>query len=156
MKRIGIKWNKSISPVLTGLFLLMLCFPCAGFSQQSSGKASHEKLIKDYYAAYEKKDWRIMENILAPEFTFSSPAGDDHISLKQYKERCWPNALHTKKFDLEKIMIDGDDAFVTYNGWTTEGKLFRNTERFKFKDGKIRENECFFGTGVSFPNNTKK
>jgi hypothetical protein len=25
----------------------------------------------------------------------------------------------TKKFDLEKIIIDGDDAYVTYNGWTT-------------------------------------
>jgi ketosteroid isomerase-like protein len=138
------------------LFLLMLLSTSAGFSQHSSAKASHEKLIKDYYAAYEKKDWRIMENILAPGFTFSSPAGDDRINIKQYKEKCWPNALHTKKFDLEKIMIDGDDAFVTYNGWTTDGKLFRNTERFTFKDGKITTNECFFGTGVSFPNNTKK
>ena len=95
-----------------------------------------------------------MEPILADGFTFSSPAGDDHINLKLYKERCWPNAYKTKKFDLEKVIIDGDDAYVTYNGWTTDGKLFRNTERFKFKDGKIIENECFFGTGVSFPNNT--
>ena len=115
-----------------------------------------EKVLRQYYAAYEKKDWHMLEMILTDGFTFTSPAGDDHINLKLYKERCWPNANNTKRFDLEKIVIDGDDAFVTYNGWTTDGKLFRNTERFKFKDGKINENECFFGTGVSFPNNTAK
>ena len=113
------------------------------------------KTIKDYYAAYEKKDWSLLESILADGFTFTSPAGDDHIDVKTYKERCWPNAYKTKKFDLEKVIIEGNDAYVTYNGWTTNGKLFRNTERFKFKDGKIKENECFFGSGVNFPNNQK-
>jgi hypothetical protein len=135
-------------------FMIVWITTCffAGCAQQS-GK---EKVLRDYYAAYEKKDWHMLELILADGFTFTSPAGDDHINLKLYKERCWPNANNTKRFDLEKVIIDGDDAFVTYNGWTTDGKLFRNTERFKFKEGKIKENECFFGTGVSFPNNTAK
>jgi hypothetical protein len=128
----------------------------ASFAQKSPDLVKNEKAIKAYYAAYEKKDWHMMELILTDGFTFTSPAGDDHINLKLYKERCWPNAVNTKKFDLEKVVIDGDDAFVTYNGWTTDGRLFRNTERFKFKEGKITENECFFGPGVSFPNNTKK
>jgi len=124
------------------------------FVQKSQEITRNEKVIREYYAAYEKKDWHMLELILADGFTFTSPAGDDHINLKLYKERCWPNANNTKRFDLEKIIIDGDDAFVTYNGWTTDGRLFRNTEHFKFKEGKIKENECFFGTGVSFPNNT--
>ena len=130
--------------------VVLINYSCTNLSKEASAK----QMIKDYYAAYEQKDWSLMEPILDSSFTFSSPAGDDHISLTVYKERCWPNALKTKKFDLEKILIDGDDAYVTYNGWTTDGKLFRNTERFKFKDGKIIENECFFGPGVSFPNNT--
>ncbi len=134
----------------TSLFLL----DC---NHASSGKeAADRQMIHDYYAAYENKDWGLMAPILADGFTFTSPAGDDHIDLKTYKERCWPNSLKTKKFDLEKVVVDGDDAFVTYNGSTTEGALFRNTERFKFKDGKITENECFFGPGVSFPNNAGK
>ena len=128
----------------------------ACFAQTSPDVAKNEKAVRDYYAAYEKKDWHIMELILADGFTFTSPAGDDHISLKQYKERCWPNANNTKKFDLEEVIVAGDDAFVTYNGWTNDGRLFRNTERFKLKDGKIIENECFFGPGVSFPNNQAK
>lgn len=128
----------------------------ASFAQKSMENTNHEKAIKQYYDAYVKKDWHMLELTLADGFTFTSPAGDDHINLKLYKERCWPNAQNTKKFDLEKVVINGDDAYATYNGWTNDGKLFRNTERFKFKDGKIIENECFFGPGVSFPNNTKK
>jgi len=134
----------------------MIMCPCTSFAQQSQHITKNEKVIRAYYTAYEKKDWHMLELILADGFTFTSPAGDDHINLKLYKERCWPNANNTKKFDLEKIIINGDDAFVTYNGWTTDGKLFRNTERFKLKDGKILANECFFGSGINFPNNSKK
>ena len=143
-------FKKNGAAFFLSISLVLLTCNCTNLSKG----VSNQQMIKDYYAAYEKKDWGLMEPILAEGFTFTSPAGDDHINLKLYKERCWPNAYKTKKFDLEKVIIDGDDAYVTYNGWTTSGKLFRNTERFKFKGGKIIENECFFGTGVSFPNNT--
>jgi len=152
------KLNNLFGKVLLGCMLLVCK---AGFAQTSaSGQAtalqngSNEKAIKAYYTAYEKKDWNLLEQNLADGFTFTSPV-DDHINLKAYKERCWPNANTTKRFDLEKLVINGDDAFVTYNGWTTDGKLFRNTEYFKFKNGKIISNECFFGSGVNFPNSGK-
>jgi ketosteroid isomerase-like protein len=128
----------------------------ACFAQGPADAGVNERVVRQYYSAYEKKDWHILELILAPDFTFTSPAGDDHINLKLYKERCWPNADNTRKFDLETVIISGDDAYVTYNGWTNDGRLFRNTERFKLRDGKIIANECFFGTGVSFPNNKAK
>jgi len=143
--------NSSGAVILLLITLSFLNSNCAN----PGNEVSKQQVIKSYYAAYEQKDWKLMEPILADGFTFTSPV-DDHISLMMYKERCWPNAVKTKKFDLEKVVIDGDDAYVTYNGWTTDGKLFRNTERFKFKDGKIKENECFFGTGVNFPNNSQK
>ncbi len=146
MKNVFIK-NGTI--FFLSISLVLLCSNCTSLNKNTSAR----QMINDYYRAYEQKDWGLMEPILAKGFTFSSPAGDNHIGLKLYKERCWPNAYKTKKFDLEKVIIDGDCAYVTYNGWTTDNKLFRNTERFKFKDGKIIENECFFGPGVSFPNN---
>jgi ketosteroid isomerase-like protein len=147
---------KTIKLLAKCVIIGILFYPHTSFAQKSQDVINHEKIIKEYYAAYEKKDWHMLEMILADGFTFTSPAGDDHINLKVYKERCWPNAVNTKKFDLERVIIDGDDAYATYNGWTTDGRLFRNTERFKFKEGKIVENECFFGTGVSFPNNPGK
>lgn len=128
----------------------------ACFAQKPADVGVNEMVIRKYYSAYEKKDWHMLELILADDFTFTSPAGDDHIDLKLYKERCWPNAENTRKFDLEKVIVAGDDAYVTYNGWTNDGRLFRNTEHFKLRDGRIIANECFFGTGISFPNNRAK
>jgi ketosteroid isomerase-like protein len=133
------------------LMILAAMSSGAAFAQQSS----NEKMIRGYYAAYEKKDWHMLERLLADTFTFSSPV-DEHISLKDYKEKCWPNAYNVKKFDVVKLIVKGDEGFVTYNGWTTDGKLFRNTEYFTFKDGKITGNECFFGPGVNYPNNEEK
>jgi ketosteroid isomerase-like protein len=134
--------------------VILSAIPC--FPQTPTGATVNEKVVREYYTAYETKDWHIMERILADGFTFTSPAGDDHIVLKEYKAKCWPNSENTKKFDLEKVVVVGDDAYVTYNGWTNDGRLFRNTERFLLRDGKIVENECFFGNGVNFPNNQTK
>ena len=121
-----------------------------GYSQ-----TANEKLLRNYYRAYEKKDWNLLKSILSPGFHFSSPV-DKPINLATYHQKCWPNSQNTKRFDLEKVIMGNDDAFVTYNGYTNDGRVFRNTEYFKFKDGKIAENDCYFGPGVNFPNSGKK
>lgn len=135
--------------VIAALFAIILLH--AGFTTPPT----NQQLIKSYYAAYEKKDWNLLKSILSPKFTFSSPV-DKPINLGTYHQRCWPNCKNTKKFDLERVMMGDNDAFVTYNGYTNDGRVFRNTEYFKFKDGKITENDCFFGPGVNFPNSGKK
>jgi len=144
------KFKKVGVGCLFAIALLLLNSSCTNQGNESS----NQKTIKDYYTAYEKKDWKTLNSLLAAGFTFTSP-NDNHIDLKAYKERCWPNAYNIKRFDIDKLVVSGDDAFVTYNGWTTDGRVFRNTEYFKFKDGKIKENACFFGPGISFPNNTE-
>ena len=132
----------------------------AGFAQTSMDQtaallnAPNGKIIRAYYAAFEKKDWNSMEQVLADGFTFSSPL-DDHISVAAFKERCWPNCNNIKRFEVDKFIINGDEAFVVTNGYTMGGKLFRNGEYFKVKDGKIIAYECFFGPGVNYPNSGK-
>jgi len=133
---------------------LMLCSN-ASFAQKSKANEKNEKVVRQFYAAYEKKDRHMLEEIFADGFTFTSPAGDDHIDIKLYKQRCWPNAHNLKKFDLKSVMINGDEAFVLNEGWNNEGKSFRNTEHFMLKEGKIVAMECFFGVGISFPNSGK-
>ncbi|HEY2580469.1 MAG TPA: nuclear transport factor 2 family protein [Mucilaginibacter sp.] len=133
----------------------------AGFAQTTTAQATqsqsgpNEKVLRAYFTAFEKKDWNSMQQILADGFTFSSPL-DDHISIKAFKERCWPNAYKIKKFDVDKVVINGDEALVITNGWTTTGKLFRNSDYFKLKGGKIMADECFFGPGINYPNNSEK
>ncbi len=144
------KFKKHGIGSLFAIAMLLLGSQCTN----TGNKLANQKLVKDYYTAYDKKDSIMLNSLFAEGFIFNSP-NDDHIDLKTYYERCWPNAYNIKRFDIEKLVVDGDDAFVTYNGWTTDGRLFRNTEYFKFKDGKIKENACYFGPGISFPNNTK-
>lgn len=125
----------------------------SNFTYQA-GKASNEKVVRSVYTAYEKQDWNLLKSLFADGFTFTSPV-DDHIDIKAYKVRCWPNSANIKSFNIEKLVVDGDDVFVLYNGWNKSGQKFRNTEYFKLKDGKIKEFTCFFGPGISFPNNKK-
>jgi ketosteroid isomerase-like protein len=136
---------------LLSLGLLAIVLLHSGFNSEPDNRT----LIKEYYAAYEQKDWKLLKSILSPDFIFTSP-NDKPINLETYHQRCWPNSKNTKKFDLERVMLGDNDAFVTYNGYTNDGRVFRNTEYFKFKNGKIIENDCFFGPGVSFPNSGKK
>ena len=127
----------------------------AVFAQTTPGSTANEKALRSYYTAFMTDDWSVMEPVLADGFTFSSPI-DDHISLASFKERCWPNAKNTKNFELVKLVMNGDEAFVIYNGTTKGGKSFRNSDYFRFKDGKIISYECFFGPGVNYPNNAGK
>ena len=121
----------------------------------TDSKSSNEKIVRGVYTAYEKKDWNMLTSLFAEGFNFSSPV-DDHIDLKAYKVRCWPNAYNIEKFTLDRVMVDGDDAYATYHCFTKNGKVLMNTEHFILKDGKIKEFTCFFGPGIGFPNNTGK
>ncbi|MEJ0031612.1 MAG: nuclear transport factor 2 family protein [Bacteroidota bacterium] len=108
----------------------------------------NEKVIRDYYACHQNKDWNRMKNLLADGFTFTSPNDDDHINIDKFRERCW-NPGMVKRFDIDKIIERGDEAFVRYTGVAIDGKLFRNTEYFKIVNGKIQEIDVFFGEGMA-------
>jgi hypothetical protein len=116
---------------------------------------SAEKLIRAYLMGFEKKDWSMVTSQFADDFTFTSPAGDDHISLTTYKERCWGTSEFVKKVEFSKIIVEGNSAFATYNITTTDNKIVHNTEYYTFNKGKIKSIECFFGAGIGYPGSTK-
>jgi hypothetical protein len=115
-----------------------------------------EKAIRAYFLGYETKDWDMVSSQLSDGFTFTSPAGDDHINLATYKKRCWPTSQHFKKVELYKIIVEGNHAFAIYNITTTENKLVRNTDYYTFSNGKIQSIECFFGPGIGYPGSQNK
>ena len=133
------------------LFLLSLAMACTASASQD---LSSPKAIKDWYRAWETQNWSLLEQALADGFTFSSPL-DDHIDVQQVKRRCWPNTYKIKRFDIERVMIDGNDVFVVSIGRTTSGKFARNADYFHLKDGKIQAYECFFGPGINYPDSGK-
>lgn len=141
------------------VFAMFACIFAGMFSGKSQGSEKsqeNEKIIKAYFAGWEKKDWSLISRLLADDFTFTSPANDDHIPIEKFKAKCWPQAEHIEKFDFIKIIGNDHEAFAIIHVLTKTGKIIRNTEYFNFSNGKIKSIEVFFGgSGAGFPTNAK-
>lgn len=105
----------------------------------------------------EKTDWAPFSALLTDNFTFSSAAGDDHISKSDFKTNCWDTQINfIGQFDLELLIARGDEALAKYLCRTKNGKSFQNVEYFQLKDGKIETLECYFGGKDTFPSAVSK
>src|SRR5258708_40007380 len=90
---------------------------------------TNEEIIHKWYAAWEKKDLGTFNILLADNFTFTSAAGDDHISKSAFKTQCWDTQVgFIGRFDLERITTGANYAFVKYLCHTKTGKPFRNVD----------------------------
>jgi ketosteroid isomerase-like protein len=116
-----------------------------------------DEIIRKWYAAWEQKDWHPVDILLADDFTFSSAAGDDHISKSAFKAKCWQTQINfIERFDLQRVFGSGNEAFVMYVCRTKNGKSFRNVEYLRLKDDKVEAIECYFGEQSSFPSAVSK
>jgi hypothetical protein len=89
-------------------------------------------------------DRRVVEDALTDDFRFTSPY-DDEIDKATYFERCWRNSDWIERHELEKIFVDGNEAFVTYRCVAKGGKNFRNTEFFTIEGGRVKRIDVYFG-----------
>jgi hypothetical protein len=96
--------------------------------------------------------------MMTDDFTFSSAAGDDHISKSTYRAQCCETQKgRIASFEVEQLSENGDEAFVKYTCRTKSGKVFRNVEYFHFRGSKIAFIECFFGDATrGYPTATDK
>jgi ketosteroid isomerase-like protein len=128
----------------------------ATVASAQSEQSSNEKIIRNYFGGFVKKDWNQVAAQLDENFTFTSPAPDDHINTDQFRKKCWPQAAQIKDFEFVKIVDLGDEVIAVMHVITTDSKVLRNIEYFNFKDGRIVSIEVFFGgTGAGFPTNAK-
>src|ERR1700680_5265303 len=88
-------------------------------------------IIRSVFAAYLSNDRKAIEDFLTDNFRFPSPY-DDEIDKATYFARCWRVSDWIERHELEKILVEGDEAFVTYKCLAKGGKKFRNTEFFIF------------------------
>jgi ketosteroid isomerase-like protein len=101
-------------------------------------------MIRAIFAAYMSNDRGVVEDALTDDFRFTSPY-DDEIDKATYFERCWCNSDWIERHELEKIFVDGNEAFVTYRCVAKGGKNFRNTEFFTFEGGRVKRIDVYFG-----------
>ncbi len=106
--------------------------------------ANKSELIRALFAAYMSNDRASVENSFADDFRFTSPY-DDRIDKATYFARCWRVSDWIERQQLEKIFVEGEEAFVTYEVVTKDGKRFRNTEFFRFAGDRIKSIDVYFG-----------
>jgi SnoaL-like domain len=135
--------------VLQFALFLLACMAATNTYAQDTQK---EKTVKTYYSGFENKDWNTIAGQLADGFTFTSPTGDDHISVEAFKEKCFPTSKFTKKVSFLKMVENGNELFLLVQINTTDNKIVRNVDIFTFDSlGKIKSHECFFGAGAGYP-----
>jgi len=107
---------------------------------------SNPDIIRALFAAYRANDRKAVEDSFTGDFTFTSPY-DDEIDKAAYFERCWPASVSgwLKEQVIERVFVQDDEAFVTYQCITTDGKRFRNTEFFRFEGDRIKRIDVYFG-----------
>ena len=101
-------------------------------------------IIRALFAAYLADDRHAVDDRLSEDFRFTSPY-DDEIDKATYFDRCWRGSEWIARHRLERICVDGDTAFVTYQCVAKDGKSFRNTEVFVFAGDRIRRIDVYFG-----------
>ena len=101
-------------------------------------------IIRAIFAAYLANDRKAVEGALTEDFRFTSPY-DDAIDKATYFARCWRDTGWIERHELEKIFVEGDEAYVTYRCVAKEGKSFRNTEFFSFAGDKGSRIDVYFG-----------
>jgi ketosteroid isomerase-like protein len=106
--------------------------------------ANKSDIIRALFAAYLSNDRKAVEASFTDDFRFTSPY-DDEIDKATYFERCWRVSDWIERQDLEKILVEGDAAFVTYRCVAKGGKSFRNTEFFTFAGDRVRRIDVYFG-----------
>jgi ketosteroid isomerase-like protein len=142
----------------TGACALVGAVSLPGPASASAGgqNLTNDEIVRKWYGAWEKKDLSTFDAMLADNFTFTSAAGDDHISRSTFKTQCWDTqAKLIERSDLERVITSGNEAFVKYLCTTTNGKSFRNVEYLRLRDGKVEALECYFG-GAGYPSAASK
>ena len=109
-----------------------------------SGQTKAE-IIRALFAAYLWNDRKAVEGAFTDDFRFTS-AYDDEIDKPTYFVRCWRVTDWIERHELERIFVEGDEAFVTYRCVAKGGKSFRNTEFLSFEGDKIKRIDVYFGT----------
>lgn len=119
---------------------------------QTGLSPKNEETIRNYYTAWGTRDWHPIDSLLADNFTFTSANNDDHISKSTFKARCWESQIDfIERFELERMVGTGNEAFVMYVCRTKNARTFRNVEYFRLRDHKVEAIECYFGGPSSFP-----
>jgi ketosteroid isomerase-like protein len=104
--------------------------------------------VRSSVDAYQRQDLQAASDLLADDFTFTSPQ-DDHIDKATDLERCFPTAGRFITSEILALVPAGDNAvLLLYEYQLKTGERYRNTEYITVRDGLLAETQVFFGGRV--------
>ncbi|MEA2167315.1 MAG: hypothetical protein QOF76_615 [Solirubrobacteraceae bacterium] len=111
--------------------------------------ASHEALVRSFYAAFATGDRDAIDTLLSDDLRFSAPP-DPHLDKAGWFERCWANRhLVAPEQEIDLVLEDGGDVVVRYLATRENGEQFRNLEYFHVDEtGKIDAVQVYFGANL--------
>src|ERR1700733_6811543 len=93
MKRMAVSRRDLLATAACALVGAVSMPGLASASEFGGQNVTNEEIVRQWYTAWEKKDWSPVDSLLADDFTFSSAAGDDHINKSTFKTRCWETQI---------------------------------------------------------------
>jgi ketosteroid isomerase-like protein len=108
-------------------------------------------VVRSLVQSYLDQDATAAEQLLADDFTFSSPR-DDHLDKATFFERCFPATTQLASHRLvDVVATDGDDVFIRYEYESLQsGQRHSNVEVHTVRDGKVAGIQVFFGGRLSY------
>lgn len=107
------------------------------------------ELVKEFLVAFSKADHSdFMENLLAPNFTFSAPP-DPLLNRDEFFERCLPQGTNLKALEYVRLIEVADEVILTHDYIDPDGVKHRNTDIFTFDGDQITRLEVYFGWEIS-------
>jgi ketosteroid isomerase-like protein len=156
MTNIEVSRRKALEAGACALAGAVGLFVTASAGAEEGSSTATEEIVRKWYKAWVEKDEGQFEALMTDNFTFSSAAGDDHISRSTFKTQCWDTqAKLIERTDLERVITSGNEAFVKYLCHTMNGKSFRNVEYLRIRDKRVETLECYFG-GAGYPSEASK
>jgi ketosteroid isomerase-like protein len=103
-------------------------------------------VVRALVQSYLDQDAAAADQLLADDFTFTSPQ-DDHIDKATFFERCFPASTLLESHRLVDVVpTEGDDVFIRYEYESLQsGQRHSNVEVHTVRGGKVTEIQVFFG-----------
>jgi len=106
---------------------------------------SNIDVVTQLQAAFDAQDAAAADQLVADDFTFTSPQ-DDHLDKAEWMRVCFPTAAHFGSRTMLAVQELGDDVVAYYEYEVADtGEVYRNTEVITVRDGRVSETRVFFG-----------
>jgi len=109
---------------------------------------SNAEVVRAMRTAFQRQDVQAAEQLLAEEFSFTSPQ-DDHLDKAAYLRICFPTSgRFNEQILMELLESDETTVLSRYEYELHDGKRYRNMEATSVVEGRITAVEVYFGGEV--------